>query len=379
MASISDAKSPFKPEHIDALRQQRPTWQQTMLRVKDGAASLAYYSQHFGMELAHFYHFGDFSLFFMASFHDGSDRPAGPPGSDAAHDWLWDMTNGSHVLELTWNHPPEGGLELGEKDFAGRPQLYHSGNAEPFVGFGHICFNCPDVYAASAQLEKDGVAFKKRPDEGRMKGLAFALDPDGYWVELVKRDESTAANAAWKGHDFNLSQTMIRVKDLAKSVPFYRDLLGMKVLSERHFDDFSLFFLATDDGDAELKFEPGRAKKMWNPCLELTHNHGTEKEEGPSYHNGNDAEYRGKPAPRGFGHIGFIVDDLEKTCEILEDAGVEFQKKPKDGSMHSLAFAKDPDGYWIELIDRKMGGTRFPPKDAPAGFEMPAGLMPATQ
>jgi lactoylglutathione lyase len=46
----------------------------------------------------------------------------------------------------------------------------------------------PDVYAACAELEAAGVRFQKRPDEGRMKGIAFALDPDGYWIEVVQAD-----------------------------------------------------------------------------------------------------------------------------------------------------------------------------------------------
>ena len=47
-------------------------------------------------------------------------------------------------------------------------------------GFGHIAFNVDDVYAASDRLEAAGIPFKKKPNNGRMKGLAFAYDPDGY-------------------------------------------------------------------------------------------------------------------------------------------------------------------------------------------------------
>jgi lactoylglutathione lyase len=57
------------------------------------------------------------------------------------------------------------------------------------------------VYAACAELETAGVLFRKRPDEGRMKGLAFVLDPDGYWIEIIRRSaESTIANK------YNLAQ-----------------------------------------------------------------------------------------------------------------------------------------------------------------------------
>ena len=68
-----------------------------------------------------------------------------------------------------------------------------------------------DVYAFTEELVEEGVEFKKKPDEGKMKGLAFAYDPDGYWVELVKR-------SAGHGLDTkaNLSQTMLRIKDPKK-------------------------------------------------------------------------------------------------------------------------------------------------------------------
>lgn len=63
-------------------------------------------------------------------------------------------------------------------------------------------------------------------------------------------------------------------------------------------------------------------KKLWQPVLELTHNHGTENDPAFRYHNGNDA-------PHGFGHIGMLCNDLEKACSELEAAGVAFRKKPQ--------------------------------------------------
>ena len=98
------------------------------------------------------------------------------------------------------------------------------------------------VFEASAWLEKRGCSFQKKPDEGRMKGLAFVLDPDGYRCELVARSEKSKFPVEDK---FNLSQTMLRVKDPKISITFYQNYFNMKLLRSSHFSDFSLFFLAT--------------------------------------------------------------------------------------------------------------------------------------
>ena len=155
------------------------------------------------------------------------------------------------------------------------------------------------MYAASEKLDKAGCTFKKKPDEGRMKGLAFVHDPDGYWVEIVKRGEGSGIP-----NEFNFSQTMLRVKDPKKSLAFYKKL-GMKVLVERHFDNFSLFFL----GSSNVK-DGQDAKIMFNPVLELTHNHGTENDDDFKHFNGNEQDRQ------GFGHIGFLVDDVYKGKNV---------------------------------------------------------------
>ena len=143
-----------------------------------------------------------------------------------------------------------------------------------------------------------------------------------------------------------MNQTMLRIKDPEVTVAFYTDVLGMRLLDRYDFEDmeFSLYFMGYSD--AQLPEDPAeRARWVFaQPALvEFTHNWGTESEADFAYHNGNDD-------PRGFGHIGISVPDVYAACERLEGLGVEFVKRPDDGSMKGLAFIRDPDGYWIEIL-----------------------------
>lgn len=342
---------------VGKLAALNPCWQQVMLRVRDIDASKKFYENHFNMTTFASFHFGkeqgDFSLYFLCT-PTPEDLAAMPtPDTPEAVRQVFSSRPGLCFLELTHNHGTEalqGEDALPVVDHAGRRQLHANGNAEPQRGFGHIAFNCADVYAASEKLIADGVPFKKKPDEGRMKGLAFALDPDGYWVEIVRGEQTAAPNLT-----FNLSQMMIRVKDPVKSVPFYAQLFNMEIVSARTFADFSLYFLATKTPALEQLVANDLetvTKKSFDPCIELTWNHGTETKEGPVYHCGNATTFQGEPAHRGFGHSGFLVDDLDAFCAILDSLGVEFVKKPSDGKMRGIAFAKDPDGYWVEIVQR---------------------------
>eukprot|EP00756_Hemistasia_phaeocysticola_P030828 Hpha_TRINITY_DN16312_c1_g1::TRINITY_DN16312_c1_g1_i1::g.59589::m.59589/K01759/GLO1, gloA; lactoylglutathione lyase len=336
-------------------------FQQTMLRIKNPEVSVPFYQKNFGMELIHRADFPQwkFSVYFLELPREGQTLPK--PGTAESEKYAFSMEG--TTLELTHNHGSESDDDF--KVWNGNTGADASGpnkaDAPAFRGFGHIAFNTDDVYASCAKLEADGVKFQKKPDEGTMKGLAFALDPDGYWLEIVARTPGIYKPA------YNLSQTMIRVKDGPATVKFYTEKLGMTIVRERHFPQwkFSLFFLASLSeeekkeilallpkeevekmgGEIKGDVENSITKVMWQPTLELTWNHGTENDADFKVHDGN-------AQPQGFGHIGYLVDDLDKVCADLEADGVPFKKRPQEGNMRGIAFVYDPNGYWIELIQR---------------------------
>jgi lactoylglutathione lyase len=153
--------------------------------------------------------------------------------------------------------------------------------------------------------------------------------------------------------EFIFNQTMLRVRDPKKSVAFYRDVLGMTLLHQVDFPSmkFSLYFMAyVRAGDTPLPQDPAARAEytfLQKATLELTHNWGTESDpQFAGYHSGNSE-------PRGFGHIGISVPDVYAAAERFEKLGVEFVKRPDDGKMKGLAFIKDPDGYWIEILSAR--------------------------
>ncbi len=143
----------------------------SMLRVKDPAVSLAFYTRVFGMSVLRKLDFPEmkFSLYFLA-------RPAAgeTPPDDIGERTAWTFSQRG-ILELTHNWGTES-----QADFK-----YHDGNAQP-QGFGHICFSVPDLDTAIAWFDANQVVYVKRPEQGKMKDVAFIKDPDGYWIEIVE-------------------------------------------------------------------------------------------------------------------------------------------------------------------------------------------------
>lgn len=135
---------------------------------------------------------------------------------------------------------------------------------------------------------------------------------------------------------------MIRVKDPQRSIDFYR-FLGLTQINkiEQPEAKFDLYFLAYDGPSS---CSPQHHWTDRQGVLELTHNYGTENDAGFKVANGNE-----EPG-KGFGHVAISVDNIQAACRRLEDAGYRFQKRLTDGKMRNIAFVKDPDDYWVEVI-----------------------------
>jgi lactoylglutathione lyase len=117
--------------------------------------------------------------------------------------------------------------------------------------------------------------------------------------------------------------TMLRVGDLNRSINFYTEVLGMKLLSLKDYPDgqFTLAFVGFGDGGAEI---------------ELTYNYGVDH-----YELGN-----------GYGHIALEVEDAARSCDLARRRGGKVTREagPMKHGTTVIAFVEDPDGYKIEFI-----------------------------
>ena len=148
---------------------------------------------------------------------------------------------------------------------------------------------------------------------------------------------------------FVLNHSMLRVKDPAVSLDFYTRVFGMRVLRKLDFPEmkFSLYFLhRATEGEQPPQDEGERTAWTFSQrgILELTHNWGTENDAEFRYHDGN-------AQPQGFGHICFSVPDLDAAVRWFDQHEIPYVKRPEQGKMKDVAFIKDPDGYWIEIVE----------------------------
>ncbi len=122
--------------------------------------------------------------------------------------------------------------------------------------------------------------------------------------------------------------TMLRVGDLDRSIAFYTDVMGMKLLRKNENTEYKYTLAFVGYGD-----------ESEGAVIELTYNWGVEE-----YDLGT-----------AFGHIALGFDDIYAACDAIKAAGGNVTREPgpvKGGTTH-IAFVKDPDGYMVELIQNK--------------------------
>jgi lactoylglutathione lyase len=157
------------------------------------------------------------------------------------------------------------------------------------------------------------------------------------------------ANPPPQSRGFMLNHTMLRIKHPAVSLDFYTRVMGMRVLRKVDFPEmkFSLYFLHLPT-EGETPPDDIGERTAWTfgqrGILELTHNWGTENDADFKYHDGN-------AQPQGFGHICFSVPHLDTAIKWFDENGVPYVKRTDQGKMKDIAFIRDPDGYWIEILE----------------------------
>ncbi len=126
---------------------------------------------------------------------------------------------------------------------------------------------------------------------------------------------------------YRLAHTMIRVRDLEKSLDFYTRILGMQVLRQKEYP-----------GGKFTNTFVGYGPEETHPAIELTYNWDQEE----PYDMGN-----------GWGHVALEVPDVYAACEALQSVGANITRAPgpmKKGT-RVIAFVEDPDGYKVELLE----------------------------
>ena len=122
-----------------------------------------------------------------------------------------------------------------------------------------------------------------------------------------------------------IAHTSITVKNMEESIKFYRDVIGLKFVSRREIPEnkAEIAFVEGDGGGSSLELTYWSEKKDWVDGDQLD-------------------------------HIALAVPDVEKAVKEFKRKGVEITKEPYSlqGSKHKIAFIKDPNGIWIELIDQ---------------------------
>lgn len=154
-----------------------------------------------------------------------------------------------------------------------------------------------DVYATADQVKgKGGVVTREAgPVKGGKTNIAFVKDPTGYLWELIERPEGSITEP--------LAQVMLRVGDLDKSIEFYRNVLGMKLLRTRDNPEYKYTLAFLGYGDEKE-----------NTVFELTYNYG---KDSSAYSKGD-----------AYAQVAISTKDVYKTAEQIKAAGGTVTREP---------------------------------------------------
>lgn len=206
-------------------------------------------------------------------------------------------------------------------------QNYGTDHYDLGTGFGHFALALPDVYKACESIKKAGGKVSR--DAGPVKGgksvIAFVEDPTGYKWELITREEPIPEPIA---------QVMLRVTDLDRSIKWYTEALGCKLIRTRDNPDngYKLAFLGYGPEEETCVFE-------------LTYNYGKDK-----YDN-----FKGE----GYAQVALSSEDVYKTAEAVKQLSGDLGGKvvrepgPLPGLKTKITSVEDPDGWKVVFVDNK--------------------------
>eukprot|EP00955_Chlamydomonas_euryale_P046160 353350-Chlamydomonas_euryale.AAC.13 len=278
-----------------------------------------------------------------ALWHRAAGAVANTPRLRAAHKELNACMHGVHVappaptqsmhnisstccaVEPARRIRVRGGVVCGpSRDAVSRAPLLHASDPQQYA-CGSVV---QDVYSAVAKIKAEGG--KVTRDAGPVKGgntvIAFVEDPTGYKWELLQRGTTPEPLCQVRQAYANrLALTpcgvMLRVKDLTKSIAWYRDVLGMELVRERENQQYkyNLGFMGYGPEDS-------------NAVVELTWNYDPQE-----YTKGN-----------AYSHVTIATTDLKKTAEAIRQAGAEILSEDS-----TSVTTQDPDGYRFAFAEQK--------------------------
>lgn len=224
-------------------------------------------------------------------------------------------------------------------------------------GYWKIGIALPDVKAAVSMLRNNGVQVSQPAQFRDIGYLCHLQDPEGFTIELLQHTFEKnftplpVMNTSPLACDRPvIGQVTLRIADPERSLHFYRDVLGMKLLSRQKVDPygFALYFLAfTTDVIAEDKIDDVEIREwLWQrpyTTLELQHNYKTPKDQ--KYKTAKDDEV-------GWQGLTITCNDRAEAVQYLNAKGVPLTRNPNPESPDELAdiIALDPDGYRIDIV-----------------------------